>query len=236
MDRLSANHPTFGFSPTGVCLSAACHRIFRYHPRLMPESGPHIVICDGDLPGLVACALAARDHEGEDPSVAWFVPVGDATDEARRRSVLAGASALGLEVVEAPTPRAGSPAEIQTQMLLTCAHEAIRRRIARIIWGVHIGGAARDDWPDLDDLAAMIDRALLCARLASLDAPRIGPSGVRIETPIIDLTDRQLAELAQDLGVPVECCWWMRDESEAAQRVRNRWKGLLETVSGSPTG
>ncbi len=202
----------------------------------MPETGAYIVICDGDLAGLVACALAARDDADEQGAIAWFVPPGDETDEARRRAVLAGASALGLEVLEAPTPRGASPGEVQTQMLLTCAHEAIRRRCNRIIWGVQIGGSTGDDWPDLDDLAARIDRALLCARLASLDAPRIGPGGVQIDTPIIDLTDRQLAELALDLGVPVECCWWMRDQSEAAQTVRNRWKGMLETISGSPTG
>lgn len=194
-----------------------------------------MVITDAGLAGLVACALAVRTAESEGAPVApmaWFAPAGDAHDDARRAALRIQAGVLSMDVVgESPYSKGNiSDAQIETQMLLAGAYEAIRHRTPRIVWGMQIGGVSSEDWPDLDDLASRLDRALLCARLASLDAPRIGPGDVRIETPLIDLTDRQLAELAVDLAVPFESLWWW--QSEHVNDESTRWRDLL-TSAGS---
>lgn len=191
-----------------------------------------MVIADAGLAGLVACALAVRSAESEGAQVspsAWFTPVGDAHDDARRAALRVQAGVLSMDLVgESARTTGNADGRGETQMLLDACHEAIRLRIPRIIWGIQIGGDSSDDWPDLDDLASRLDRALLCARLASLDAPRVGPGDVRIETPLIDLTDRQLAELAVDLAVPFESLWWWqtdRDNDESS-----RWRDLLASA------
>ena len=53
---------------------------------------------------------------------------------------------------------------------------------------------------------------------------------LRIETPLIDLTDRQLGELALDMGVPVELCWWWgpgKAGDHLPGRLYRRWTTAL---------
>lgn len=192
-----------------------------------------MVITDAGLAGLVACALSLRSAESEGAQVApsaWFAPVGDGHDDARRAALRVQAGVLSIDLAGecAPAPSADAPGRRENLVLLDACYHAIRLRIPRIVWGVQIGGEAPDDWPDLDDLATRLDRALLCARLASLDAPRVGPGDVRIETPLIDLTDRQLAELAVDLAIPFESLWWWQSDRENPEAAR--WRDLLASA------
>lgn len=201
----------------------------------MSQDG-ELIICDGGLAGLVACTIAAKRTEtatetAEARPIAWFVPAGDQTDEARRNAVRAAATILDLGLAESVSP-ATSEGPSESAMLLASAAEALRRGASTVTWAVHVGADEPDAWPDLDAIATRMDRALLCARLAGLDAG--DATEVRIETPLIDLTDRQLAELAADLGVAAETCWWWGSADPIADAQRRRFGPLLEAAGLTP--
>jgi len=103
---------------------------------------------------------------------------------------------------------------IQSRMLLEAAQIAMRAGIRKVVWPIRIMRPetmlAPDQTTDIfvDEIGAAIDRALLAARLASLDAGEDTAVDVVIETPFVDLSNAQIAELAADLAVPLETCWW----------------------------
>jgi hypothetical protein len=116
-----------------------------------------------------------------------------------------------------------------SQGLLAAAYVAAAHRCDRVVWPVQSPApVSGEDDVDLDRIAADVDRALLVSRLVALDADEHGRPGLRIETPYVDLSDRQLAELAFDMDVPVHLCWWWEGESGAAER--ERWLGTLRAV------
>ncbi len=204
----------------------------------MSQDGDALIICDGGLASLVACALAAKRAEsaGETPgSIAWFVPLGDETDELRRNAVRAIATLLGLSQGEpkgfTPTLAGETPAQRETRLLLEACASAMRAGLEVVSWAIQPGGSAADEWPELEGIAARMDRTLLCARLGSLD----GEGEIRIETPLIDLTDRQIAEFAADLGVATETCWWWGGGSQRPTSEAQRFKPLLEAAGLAPT-
>ncbi len=199
----------------------------------MSQDGVELIICDGGLPSLVACTLAAKRGEtrGEPTTaIAWFVPTGDDTDDIRRNSVRAVSTLLGLSHGDAGVQSVDlSPGQRETRMLLDASAHAIDTGVPTVIWAIHPGGSEPNDWPDLDAISTRMDRALMCARLASLDASDPSTADIHIEVPLIDLTDRQLSELAADLGVAVETCWWWGGGESGAIEAR-RWKPLLEAA------
>lgn len=120
----------------------------------------------------------------------------------RRKAVESQATLLNLELAAGPsvsTPPSGSD---QSALLLDAGREAVRRGISRVVWPVQ---AFPDGRTDLPALARICDRALLVGQLLSLDAPADRP--VRIETPLADLSDAQILELALDLDAPLSACW-----------------------------
>ena len=60
---------------------------------------------------------------------------------------------------------------------------------------------------------------------------------IRIKTPLADLSARQLAEVALDLNVPIELCWWWKAAELAggmtsaatsvAMEQRHQWTALF---------
>ncbi len=204
----------------------------------MSQDGDVLIICDGGLSSLVACTQAAKKAEtrSEPPTtIAWFVPTGDETDEARRNSMRAISTLLGLSFGESPVRAEAespeTPSQRETRLLLECAAQALAIGVQTVTWAIQPGGTEADEWPDLDDIAERMDRALFCARLALLDAGSDSASDIRILTPLIDFTDRQLAELAADLAVAVETCWWYSGAQHAlASSKQRRWKPLLDGV------
>jgi hypothetical protein len=85
-------------------------------------------------------------------------------------------------------------------MLLGAVLEALSCGRSRVLWPIHLGDA-----DDLARVADACDRAMLLAELASIDVRR---GSVAIETPYVDYTDRQIVELALDLGMPLSAAWW----------------------------
>lgn len=202
-----------------------------------------LILSDGGLASLIACAIACEractDNAGS--TCVMLVRAGDAFDAARNAAVVAQCVEYDLpraEVTSELVLPADAGGEDLTRGLLEVAFGSLREGITRIIWPLHLGcpedeelGETGEVDHSLDDLADRVDRALLVARLASLDAPR--GSEVQIETPLIDLTDQQLGELGLDLAVPVELCWWWGPGKAGDQlpaRLYRRWTTALRQI------
>jgi len=98
------------------------------------------------------------------------------------------------------------------------------------VWPVHVGA-------DLEGMDRALARARLVERLVNLDLPQEheGEPPLRIETPLLDLTDRQIAELAADLDAPLDVCWWCdKDGPAPCGRCPGcpRWEPALRETRG----
>lgn len=109
-----------------------------------------------------------------------------------------------------------------THMLTTAAYQAIELGLRRVIWPLRIP----EDHPDrINHIGTALDRAMLISRLVSLDAAAETSPEVQIETPFIDLTDIQILDLARDMALPLETCWWAQAQSiPSAQHRAQRWQ------------
>lgn len=202
-------------------------------------SGP-LIISDGSVAGVVACAIEAeRRGEGDQPII-WAgdllsrVPAFDR--DAMQRAVRAQAEILGLHVLDRPMlglcegACEGSGAA-QSLALMAAAQHAAALGMRRVVWGVQFGLIGAE--PDLDRIASTVDRCLLISRLVSLDLwdhPDPPVPEVRVEAPLVDLSDGQLADLALDLGAPVSQLWWMDRHSDAALGEHKRWDPVLTSL------
>ena len=225
-------------------------------------TGPTLVISDGGLPALVAAAIEAERiasaGEGGGGAPALLMPwvTNPNLADAQLAAVSSQARFLRQEQLE-PAPihafAAGtSAAFLDTLGLLAAVEVARANGCLRIVWPSH--AHATDDTleTDIERIANSVDRALLVERLAGLESditgtpsPAAGPgtvSEIAIETPLVDLTDAQLAELLVDLDAPAYLCWWWRPIADpAAERTaraeRETWRAALDRagwVSASP--
>ncbi|MCC6676548.1 MAG: hypothetical protein IT436_05335 [Phycisphaerales bacterium] len=193
----------------------------------MDRSERMLIIGDGGLASLIACA-AAREAAlitgASQPAVLWSGPA--RAEEAPQRSEAAErqAGAYGLELVVHTAPNSlygpgSAPYKglADDRLLMDVAASAIQHGCDRVIWPIHYGGPGHASDPaepahDLDAISAAVDRALLITRLVGIDAGQHARPAFRVETPYVDFTDRQIADLALDLDVPVETCWWWHRE------------------------
>ena len=128
-------------------------------------------------------------------------------------------------------PGGGSGSEWETQCLITTAFEAARAGISRLIWPA-TGGIG--EHIDLDRVCEIQDKAILVSRLVGLDAPNHGQPGFTIETPYADLSDDRLADLALDLGVQMELCWWHGKGAAMGADEAERWgRALAKAGAGA---
>lgn len=115
--------------------------------------------------------------------------------------------------------------QLQTRLLTEAAYLAARSGIKRVIWPVRV---ASDSIDRVAEIGSAIDRALLISRLVTLDSTTETAPEVVIETPFVDLTDNQVQDLARDMAVPIDTCWWAQGKTlEIAQPYRVRWAELL---------
>ncbi|TVQ30082.1 MAG: hypothetical protein EA376_14075 [Phycisphaeraceae bacterium] len=184
-----------------------------------------LIIDDGAPASLAACLLC----EDTASSLLWIpqdlpAPRSPRIEAVRRHADLLGFPAP-LEAAEHPQPPLAIP-----RMLLAAASEAGRRGCPRVIWPIHHGD-------DLDDMARAADQAALLTHLARLEGDSPAHTPVSIHTPFLDLTDDQLIDLARDLDLPAEACWWCERESpEPCARCDScrRWSPLLSIGRHSP--
>jgi hypothetical protein len=161
-------------------------------------------------------------------------PDAEQADRAVRRQAEAyGAVYVGMGAGAGVTPSdGGTPGAARTATLIEAGTLALANGCRRVIWPVQDGGETPDDLASVESIGRELDRALLAGRLVSLEAPEAGLPEVRFETPFVDLSDRQLAELADDLAVPVETCrWWGAGVGPAAAE-RARWGRVLPLAVG----
>jgi 7-cyano-7-deazaguanine synthase in queuosine biosynthesis len=188
-----------------------------------------LILSDGGLESAVVAAIAAEQSSRTDTEQAvvlasWW---GSGTDldlvlPSIDRAVSHQAEMYGLSLIPDQT---GYPPEqsdelmqstagsMQTQLLLQSAAIAARAGIRKVIWPIRIGSAQQDfDPTDIELLARTIDRTVLAGRIASLDSSEAEEEvEISIETPLIDFSNAQLADLAGDLTVSLEACWWYHD-------------------------
>lgn len=226
----------------------------------MADMGPVVIVADGSIGGLV-CAVResiARGGAERAPGtegargaagVLW-VPQDDRPARARRVSCVTRLAELTgfaaqterqLALVDASAARALSAAGVAesgisgvrlTTQLLSAIAEARSIGASRVIWPAHAGGH-RDRGVDVDALTAITDRALLVSQLAMIDGGESAVGTVRIETPLADLTDEQVMDLALDLDAPLHAAWWcLNEQSEPCGHCSQclRWREALAAV------
>lgn len=204
-----------------------------------------IVLSDGGLGSLVACAMAreaaALESPGDRrrrPMVLAMVGAG-ATRELRLRAVATQAELLGLDVpspalVERASHAGESGGERESVQLVTAVSIAARHGCEVVCWPIRC--VDRNGGVDLDGIARCVGKGLLAARMVALDAGEHQTPGVRVDTPMVDLDDRQLGELAVEMDVPMRAVWWhgVGDRGDAtAVAERDRWMGVLWAMGWS---
>lgn len=203
-----------------------------------------LIISDGGLASLVAAWREAievrrRTHPSRLPDI-----------RAELRAVIRGAPQAGsamLCIAAAGSPAANAAARqselsgfpmvslgtslncesLGSDALLRAARLAAERGLSRVVWPIHLGTGGGNL---MEHMTTAVERAAQVAQLAALDLPRAGgPGTLSIESPLLDLADAALIELALDLDAPVPrpwidqpgfdagvgACWWC----EAGQAV-----------------
>jgi len=210
---------------------------------------PALIVTDGGLAGLLACFIegvckpvGAVSEDGATGArkrpVAWCVcrPEQAAQREARLAAARhAGTLAHLGAVIEGRVEAHSGPTDLratgqeQSRMLLAAGAEALRQGLTRIVWPIHLGGPGGEEAEArggasgsekvLERIADACDRSLVCGRLLSIEAPE---TGVTIQTPFVDFTDEQIADLAADVNLPIDAAFLGASESE-----RTRWRRAL---------
>lgn len=189
------------------------------HP---PAGTETLIIDDGGVGALLACMLS----ETPGRVVAWHPVTTAPAPESRRRSVGVHAEWLELGGMEAS---AALGSEEPEALLLPALRRGAVLGVTEVVWPVHVG----------EDVEAMLresERGRLARRLVWLDLPHPPPS---IRTPLLDLTDDQIAELLRDLRAPLGgawWCWWEGDAPCGRCEGCERWNGRLPVLSTAEAG
>jgi hypothetical protein len=123
---------------------------------------------------------------------------------------------------------------VQSRILLEAAQLAIISGIRKVIWPVRIQRPESEFQVEqaIDLIGSAIDRALLASRLASLDADTESAVDVVIETPFVDLSNNQMADLAQDLSLSIDSTWWHSARTLPLAQTRQAfWSAKLKRSS-----
>lgn len=203
-------------------------------------AGRSLVLCDGDLPSYYA-AWAARERAiGDGPSGPAGMPLlapfsvgrtgsGRLADPMEHAVTLQG-RALGLTSIASigsHTAPEDLPGHGEALALVNACYAAVRLGCDRVVYAAH---ACVGESLDLDRIAAIADRAILAARLCSLDALAHHTPGIRVETPYADLTDLQLADLFLDADLSPQALWWWGGSTDSARAQQARWMRALEPM------
>lgn len=206
----------------------------------LPEAR-YLILDDADVASLVSVALASErwGGRGEAPVVAaaWWRAAGDETLPLVHRAVERQASLFGLrrageELAIGTGPDPFDPSQ-RSELLLAACRLAVQIGCDAVLYPVR----AAEDTPDaslsVDAIAREVDRAALVSRLFSLE----GTGPIEVVTPVVDLNDEQVGDLARDLGVPVDATWWGAAGGDPLAREASvRWRSLRGVQAGEPAG
>ena len=184
-----------------------------------------LVICDGDVPGLLGLATAADRFGG---SVRYYVPPEPGGSTCRAEAASKAGTLYGADPLEIAVLSDHAVAEdLRLSGLLLAVAGAARELGLNVLWPVTAPGGT----DALARIGEHLNRAVLISRLASL-----GGQAVEIATPFADYTDEHLADLVLDMDLPIWTCWWFDPHAvEAAMRpraltLREHWTGLLHNA------
>jgi len=198
-----------------------------------------LLILDGSIASLTLAWREAASRPpmptsgkaADEPFYLW-VPASDSArlgDRATTIAQLCQATLLVEQPYEAwPLPSGHTGRAEGSVLLFRASLVALERHCTRIIWPVHTTPA--------DGLAAAaraFDRGLMIRELLSLDAPDSPPA---FEMPLLELSDEAVADLAIDLGVPLELAAFCRNSPSAACTACpscRRWLTAAAAVGGS---
>lgn len=167
-----------------------------------------MILTGGGLRSLVATALAAEevrkqqlvllhvvDGRENAPIRLDYVHRQAQTFEIRRVTELDLPHLFGHGYGKQPDGRPIGPLALP-QMLLAAMAQARLQQIERIVWPKCCNAEPRA-------VATATEQALLCSHLGDLEAKAMP----RIQTPLLELTDQQVIELGEQLGVPWRASW-----------------------------
>ena len=170
----------------------------------MPGPGP-LLIDRGDLPSLVAVTVDSRPQH----LVLYHAVESDPAADRRRAAVEDHGAVFGVrQVLVEPLPDldagGGGAGQLeglaQAGLLLQAAAAARRLACPRIIWPHQVG-------PDPEAVGPAVERASLVSALAEIGGGQPAGAELVIDLPLVDLTDAQLADLAEDGGAPMHGFW-----------------------------
>ncbi len=165
-----------------------------------------VIMHDASLASLVALAREVASDPRQAISVFFFKDAHAATETRRKRTHKQAQRYRATRTVEIDASHLGRPAPVgsvsarlsidQSQRLLGALGRAIELGAERIVWPAVADG-------DAQQAARCIELATLARHIVSLD----GVTPPVIDTPLAELTVRQLVEVAGQLGVPFDLCW-----------------------------
>lgn len=179
----------------------------------LPEAR-YLILDDADLSSLVCVAMAAErwgsgGGKGPAPVVvpSWWREHADAAMPlvhgcVERHGLVYAHRPLGEELVVEPAEPDGCFPELSA-LLLAATRLAGRLGCDAVLFPVRAADLDPQRRVLLETVAREVDRAALVARLGSLDG-----APCSVVTPLVDFDDEQLIDLARDLAVPTETCWW----------------------------
>jgi hypothetical protein len=185
----------------------------------LPVPASCLIIADGSIATLVAvwreavCRPAGGGATAETSKPLLWAPAGLATPAAGANDKFA--QSAGLAGVVQSSVLAASDGLAASAMLLAAGEEASRRGVGRVVWPVQFAATTEDHRLTL--VGGAFDRALLAARLLSIDTRQSTGQSVIIHTPFAELSDAQLMDLAADMDVPVGAAWWCERQTTASQ-------------------
>lgn len=205
----------------------------------LPEAR-YLILDDADLSSLVCVAIASErwgSAGGKTPAPvvvpSWWRENADAAMPLVHRCVDRHAQVyahrpIAEELVVEPAETGGSFPELSA-LLLAATRLAGRLGCDAVLFPVRAADLDPQGRVLLDTVAREVDRAALVSRLGSLDTG----APCSVVTPLIDFDDEQLIDLARDLSVPTETCWWSGIAGDPlAAEASERWSAVRAMSAG----
>ena len=210
-----------------------------------------VIISDSGAESLLACAMASEQQQlsAQPASVilpAWWecTPEIDLMISAVDPAIVRQAGVYGLDIFpnqsvfpadDTQSLNASTIGSIQSLMLLQAAQVALAAGIRRVVWPIRVMRPETTETISqlVEQIGITVDRAILASRLASLDTTESSAVEVIIETPFVDLSNEQMLDLAADLAIPLETCWWQGGRTLPNAQERLVFWSQLTTRSSS---
>ena len=182
-----------------------------------------VLIDRGDLPSLVAAMLETEPSR----LVLWHMCERGAGGEGRLAAVREHADVLGVRRLIVAELGSLGVADLTQPVGLYFAHLLLHAvtlttqlGARKIVWPHQVG-------PEAQLVTEAVDRANQVAALAATGGQ---PSSLVVDLPLIDLSDPQVVDLADDTGAPLRAFWpCQRDGPEPCESCRGctRWRGAF---------